>query len=75
MTYWLTGPESLTYADTAAILSQVPGRPIGFHPLSDEEQTQAMTGAGGVPEHIAQTPKHSPYSPRATPTGSPTTYP
>jgi uncharacterized protein YbjT (DUF2867 family) len=52
-THWLTGPESLSYADAAAILSKVLGRPIGFHPLTDEEQTQAMIGAG-VPEHIAQ---------------------
>lgn len=29
------------------------GRPIGFHPLSDEEQKQAMVSVG-VPEHIAQ---------------------
>lgn len=52
-TYWLTGPESLSYADAAAVLSQVLGRPINFHPLSDEEHTQAMIGAG-VPESIAQ---------------------
>jgi uncharacterized protein YbjT (DUF2867 family) len=52
-TYWLTGAESLSYADTAAILSQVLGRPIAFHALTDDEQTQAMIGAG-VPEHIAQ---------------------
>jgi uncharacterized protein YbjT (DUF2867 family) len=52
-TYWLTGPESLPYADAAAILSKVLGRPIDFRPLTDDEQTQAMIGAG-VPEHIAQ---------------------
>jgi len=52
-TYWLTGTESLSYSDTAAILSKVLGRPIAFHALTDEEQTQAMIGAG-VPEHIAQ---------------------
>jgi uncharacterized protein YbjT (DUF2867 family) len=58
-TYWLTGPESLSYADAAAILSKVLCRPVGFHPLSDEEQEQeqeqeqAMISAG-VPEHIAQ---------------------
>jgi uncharacterized protein YbjT (DUF2867 family) len=52
-TYWLTGPESLSYADTAAILSQVLGRPIAFHVLTDEEQKHAMVSIG-VPEHIAQ---------------------
>ncbi|HEX2703761.1 MAG TPA: NmrA family NAD(P)-binding protein [Solirubrobacteraceae bacterium] len=53
MTYWPSGPESLSYADTAAILSKALGRPIGFHPLTDEEQKQAMVSAG-VPEQIAQ---------------------
>jgi uncharacterized protein YbjT (DUF2867 family) len=52
-TYWLTGPESLSYTDAAAILSNVLGRPIGFHPLTDEQQKQAMISVG-VPEHIAQ---------------------
>ena len=52
-TYWPTGPESLSYPDAAAILSKVLGRPIGFHPLTDEEQKQAMVSAG-VPEHIAE---------------------
>jgi uncharacterized protein YbjT (DUF2867 family) len=31
-TYWPTGPDSLSYADTTAILSKVLGRPIGLHP-------------------------------------------
>lgn len=52
-TYWLTGPESLSYADAAVILSAVLGRPIGFHPLTDEEQKEAMVKVG-VPEPIAQ---------------------
>jgi uncharacterized protein YbjT (DUF2867 family) len=52
-TYWLTGPESLSYADAAAILSKVLNRPIGFHPLTDDQQKQAMVSVG-VPEHIAQ---------------------
>jgi uncharacterized protein YbjT (DUF2867 family) len=51
-TYRLTGPESLTYAEAAAILSKVLDRPIDFHPLTNEEQTQAMLNVG-VPEHIA----------------------
>ena len=52
-TYWPTGPESLSYADAAAILSEVLGRPIGFRSLTDEEQTQAMIDAG-IPAHIAE---------------------
>ena len=52
-TYWPTGPESLSYADAAAILSEVLGRPIGFRSLTDEEQTRAMIDAG-IPAHIAE---------------------
>jgi uncharacterized protein YbjT (DUF2867 family) len=52
-TYWLTGPEALTYAEAAAVFSHVLNRPIDFHRLSDEEQTQAMIAAG-VPEPVAQ---------------------
>jgi uncharacterized protein YbjT (DUF2867 family) len=52
-TYWPTGPESLSYADAAATLSKVLGRPIGFHPLTEEQQKQAMVSAG-LPEHVAE---------------------
>jgi uncharacterized protein YbjT (DUF2867 family) len=41
-TYWPTGPEAITFSDAAAALSKVLGRPITFHPLTVEEQTQAM---------------------------------
>ncbi len=50
-TYWPTGPESLSYAD-AIVLSKVLGRPVTFHPLTFEEQKQAMIDVG-VPRHIA----------------------
>jgi len=52
-TYWLTGPESLSYADATKVLSEVLGRPVTFHPLTFEEQKQAMTDVG-VPEHVAE---------------------
>jgi uncharacterized protein YbjT (DUF2867 family) len=52
-TYWPTGPESLSYADAAKVLSEVLGRPVTFHPLTFEEQKQAMTDAG-IPGHIAE---------------------
>jgi hypothetical protein len=51
-TYWPTGPESLSYADAAAVLSEVLGRAITFHPLTFDEQKQALVDVG-VPEHIA----------------------
>jgi uncharacterized protein YbjT (DUF2867 family) len=52
-TYWPTGPESLSYADAAKVLSKVLGRTVTFHPLTFDEQKQAMTDVG-VPEHIAE---------------------
>lgn len=52
-TYWLTGPERLSYADAAAVLSTVLGRPIAFQPLTFDEQRQAMIEEG-VPEAIAE---------------------
>lgn len=52
-TYWPAGPESLSYADAAAVLSKVLGRTVTFHPLTFDEQKQAMINVG-VPEHIAE---------------------
>jgi len=43
-TYWPTGPESLSYADAAAVLSKVLGQPVTVHPLTFEEQKQAGAG-------------------------------
>ncbi|MCS7475887.1 NmrA family NAD(P)-binding protein [Umezawaea endophytica] len=51
-TYWLTGPESLSYADAAAVLTKVLGRRIAYRPLTFEEQKRAMVDAG-VPEVVA----------------------
>jgi len=51
-TYRLTGPELLSYADVAAALSTVLGRPITYHELSVEDDKDAMIRAG-VPAPIA----------------------
>jgi uncharacterized protein YbjT (DUF2867 family) len=51
--YWPTGPESLSYADVAAVLTRVLGRPITFHPLTYEEEKQGMLTAG-VPAAVAE---------------------
>jgi uncharacterized protein YbjT (DUF2867 family) len=51
-TYWPTGPEAITFADAATVLSNVLGRPITFQPLTVEEQTQAMIDIG-LPESLA----------------------
>jgi len=52
-TYWPTGPELLSYADVAAVLSQVLGRPITYRELSPEEDQAAMIRAG-LPEPVAE---------------------
>jgi uncharacterized protein YbjT (DUF2867 family) len=51
-TYWPTGPEAITFADAAEVLSKVIGRPITFEPLTVEAQTRAMTDVG-LPESLA----------------------
>lgn len=51
-TYWLTGPELLSYRDVAGILTDVLGRQITFTPRTGEEDEQAMIAAG-VPAPIA----------------------
>jgi len=51
-TYWPTGPEALSATDVAAVLSTVLGRTITFHPITFEEQRQAMIDVG-LPEAVA----------------------
>ncbi len=57
-TYSLTGPELLSYADVAAVLSQVLGRPIVFSERTIEEDKQALMSVG-VPEPIAAMNAHA----------------
>lgn len=45
----LTGPEALDHSQVAAIISEVSGRPVAYHPLT-EEQMVAGVRAAGVPE-------------------------
>ncbi len=45
-TYWPTGPESISFADAAVVLSKVLGRPIAFEPLTVEEQIRALVEVG-----------------------------
>lgn len=45
-TYRLTGPESLSTADIAALIGQVRGEPVGHVDVSDEAFEQAMVQAG-----------------------------
>lgn len=51
-TYCPTGPEALSYASAAGVLTEVLGRAVTFHALSFQEQEQAMVDAG-LPPHVA----------------------
>jgi uncharacterized protein YbjT (DUF2867 family) len=44
--YVLTGPESLTYAEAAEVLSAAAGRTIRYLPIDDETFVAAMVGVG-----------------------------
>lgn len=44
--YTLTGPDTLTYHEAAAILSEAAGREIRYEPVSDEEAHRILTRAG-----------------------------
>jgi uncharacterized protein YbjT (DUF2867 family) len=52
-TYWLTGPALISYADVAAVLSEVLGRPVAYHPVSFDEDRAAMIQAG-LPGPVAE---------------------
>ena len=52
-TYWISGPELLSYHDVARILGEILRRPIAFRPRTFAEDKQAMVSAG-VPEAIAE---------------------
>lgn len=52
-TYWLTGPELISYTDIAAALSELLGRPITYHERTFEQDKEAMIRAG-VPAPTAE---------------------
>ena len=58
VTYLLTGPQLLSYADAAATLSKVLARPIVFHERTREEDKQEMVDVG-VPAAIANMNAHA----------------
>ncbi|MFS8204362.1 NmrA family NAD(P)-binding protein (plasmid) [Streptomyces sp. CWNU-52B] len=51
-TYWLSGPQSISNDDVAAVLSRLLARTVTYRGLSFEEHKDAMIRAG-VPERIA----------------------
>ena len=52
-TYWLTGPDLITYYDVAAVLSKLLGRPVTYRELTFDQDQDTMIRAG-VPEQIAE---------------------
>ncbi|MGW7298239.1 SDR family oxidoreductase [Streptomyces sp. NPDC054829] len=50
-TYTLTGPESVTYGEVAAVLSEVTGREVGYVDVPDEA-ARAGLAASGAPEWL-----------------------
>ena len=52
-TYWLTGPELISYYDVAAVLSGLLGRTITYRDLTFDQDKEAMIRAG-IPEQIAE---------------------
>ena len=53
-TYTLTGPEALTYAEMAAVLSDVLGRPVRY-PAPSARAFRDRQRAAGVPDDFART--------------------
>lgn len=49
VTYWLSGPERISYADAARQLSAVLARPVTYRTMSADEQRAAMVAAGMPP--------------------------
>lgn len=49
----LTGPEALSYAEAAKILSDVIGKPVAYSAISDEAFIGILTGAGVPADYAA----------------------
>ncbi len=52
-TYWLTGPELISYYDVAAVLSRLLGRAITYRELTFDQDKDTMIRAG-IPGQIAE---------------------
>lgn len=50
--YGLTGSESLSYYEAAALLSQAAGQDIRYVPISDEDFRHSLNDAGWPPERV-----------------------
>lgn len=52
-TYAVTGPEALTFADAAVVLSEVSGRAITHRTITSEEMGRGLEGAGLPADYVA----------------------
>ena len=52
-TYWPTGPELVTYADVAAVLTELLGSAVEYRRVDPPQHEQVMVAAG-VPEPVAR---------------------
>jgi uncharacterized protein YbjT (DUF2867 family) len=52
-TYFLTGPEAITYAQVAGELAAATGNPVEFIDVPDKAARQGLTGAG-LPDFVAE---------------------
>ena len=49
----ITGPEALSYAEMTAKIGAAIGMPLGFQPISDEQERRHMTESGYPREIVA----------------------
>ena len=52
-TYYLSGSPAVSFADIAAILSEIHGKHVPYIPVSNDEYVKIVNTAG-LPEYIAQ---------------------
>jgi uncharacterized protein YbjT (DUF2867 family) len=51
--YPITGPQALTFAEAAAIISEVAGRTVRHQPISSDEMGHVLSGAGVPADYAA----------------------
>jgi len=50
----VTGPEAVTHARVAELLTEITGKPVRYQPVTDAEFTDALVTYTGAPEPIAR---------------------
>ena len=51
--YNLTGPQAFSYAEAAALLAEITGKPLRYEPATDESFIAMLTGAGVHPDYAS----------------------